>query len=174
MNGRQGIAAPLAGYHDGWRSGRKPLSALPEGFRIMSDLTHVLGRVLVSAVFLVFGVLQFTHIGNYIVNPAVMKFSTTIGGMLTPTVIAYLVAAIDLFGGVLILVGFQTRSTAIVLIAFVVLTIIFAHPFWTMDGPARAANQVQFYKNLSIISALLFLILLGSGRYSLDKRFSRS
>jgi putative oxidoreductase len=136
----------------------------------MSDIVHGLGRVLVSAVFLVFGVLQVTHIGNYISNPAVVKFSATIGGILSPTIIAYLVAAIDLIGGTLILVGFRTRWAAIVLIAFVALTIIFVHPFWTMDGPARAANRVQFYKNLSIIGALLFLTLLGSGRYSLDGR----
>ena len=95
------------------------------------------------------------------------------GGVLSPTVIAYLVAAIDLFGGLLILVGFQTRWTASVLIIFVVLTLIFAHPFWTFEGPSRAANQVQFYKNLAIIGALLFLIVLGPGRYSLDNRLGR-
>jgi len=93
--------------------------------------------------------------------------------VLSPTVIAYLVAAIDLFGGLLILVGFQTRWTASVLIIFVVLTLIFAHPFWTFEGPSRAANQVQFYKNLAIIGALLFLIVLGPGRYSLDNRLGR-
>jgi putative oxidoreductase len=85
-----------------------------------------------------------------------------------------LVAAIDLFGGLLILVGFQTRWAASVLIIFVVLTLIFAHPFWTFEGPSRAANQVQFYKNLAIIGALLFLIVLGPGRYSLDNRLGRS
>ena len=72
------------------------------------------------------------------------------------------------------LVGYQTRWAAMILIAFVVLTLIFAHPFWTFDGPSRAANQVQFYKNLAIIGALLFLIVLGPGRYSLDKGLARS
>jgi uncharacterized membrane protein YphA (DoxX/SURF4 family) len=33
---------------------------------------------------------------------------------------------------------------------------------------------VQFYKNLAIIGALLFLIVLGPGRYSLDNRLARS
>jgi len=140
----------------------------------MSDSVNLIARVLLSAVFIVFGFLQFTHIGNYIANPAVIKFVTVTGGVLSPTIVAYLVAIIDLFGGILILVGFQTRGAAIVLIGFVVLTLIFAHNFWTMEGPARAANQANFYKNLAIIGALLFLILLGPGRYSLDYRFSRS
>lgn len=138
----------------------------------MSDCANLAARILTSVVFIVFGYLQFTNIGGYTTNPAIVKFVAATGGVLTPTVIAYLVAAIDLFGGLLILVGFQTRWVAGVLIIFVVLTLIFAHPFWTFEGPSRAANQVQFYKNLAIIGSLLFLIILGPGRYSLDNRLS--
>ena len=140
----------------------------------MSDSANLAARALTSAVFIVFGYLQFTNIGTYTTNPAIVKFVGVTGGVLSPMVIAYLVATIDLFGGLLILVGFRTRWAASVLIMFVVLTLIFAHPFWTFEGPSRAANQVQFYKNLAIIGALLFLIVLGPGRYSLDDRFGRS
>jgi putative oxidoreductase len=143
------------------------------GERVMSDYTQAIGRVLVSAVFIVFGYLQFTHIGNYIANPAVIQFSGQTGGVLSPTVIAYLVAAIDLIGGLLILVGYQTRWTSIVLIVFVVLTILYVHHFWTMEGAAFAGNRAQFYKNLAIIGALLFLINGGAGSCSLDHRFSK-
>lgn len=136
----------------------------------MSDTTQSIGRVLISIVFIVFGFLQFTNIGTYIANPTVVKAASLSGGILTPTIVAYLVAAIDLFGGLLILVGFQTRWAAIVLIVFVALTLFLAHNFWTMEGPARAANQANFYKNLAIIGGLLFLIGGGPGRYSLDGR----
>ena len=95
----------------------------------MSDSANLAARVLTSAVFIVFGYLQFTNIGSYTTNPAIVKFIGVIGGLLSPTVIAYLVATIDLFGGLLILVGFRTRWAASVLIIFVVLTLIFAHPF---------------------------------------------
>jgi putative oxidoreductase len=140
----------------------------------MSDSAHLLARVLTSIVFIVFGYLQFTNIGAYVSNPAVVKFVGTIGGVIPPVVIAYLVAAIDLFGGLLVLVGYKTRIAAVVLIIFVILTIFFAHPFWTFEGAPRAANQVQFYKNLVIIGALLMLFVHGPGRYSLDNRFDRS
>jgi putative oxidoreductase len=138
----------------------------------MSDYTQAIGRVLVSAVFIVFGYLQFTHIGNYIANPAIIKVAGLTGGILSPTVIAYLVAAIDLVGGILILVGYQTRWAAIVLIVFVVITLVLVHTFWSMEGPARAANQAHFYKNLALIGALLFLINTGPGTCSLDHRFA--
>jgi putative oxidoreductase len=146
-----------------------PLLGYLGGELIMPDYPQVIGRVLLSVVFMVFGYLQFTNIGNYIANPAVVKAAAT-SGILSPTVIAYLVAAIDLFGGLLILVGYQTRWAAVVLIAFIVLTFIFAHNFWTMEGAARAANQAHFYKNLSLIGGLLLLIAAGPGRYSLDQR----
>ena len=139
----------------------------------MPDYVQAIGRVLISAVFIVFRYIQFTHIGNYIANPAVIKVAGMTGGILSPTVIAYLVATIDLFGGILILVGYQTRWTAMVLIVFVVLTLLLVHTFWTMEGAARAANQAHFYKNLGLIGGLLFLIVLGSGRCSLDHRFSK-
>jgi putative oxidoreductase len=150
-----------------------PLLGYLGGELIMPDYPQVIGRVLLSVVFIVFGYLQFTNIGNYIANPAVVKAAAT-SGILSPTVIAYLVAAIDLFGGLLILVGYQTRWAAVVLIVFILLTFIFAHNFWTMEGAARAANQAHFYKNLSLIGGLLLLIAAGPGRYSLDQRSSRS
>ena len=140
----------------------------------MPDYAQAVGRVLLSIVFIVFGYIQFTNIGNYIANPAIVKVAAMTGGIVAPVVIAYLVAAIDLFGGILILVGYQTRWTAIVLIVFCVLTLFLVHNFWTMDGPARAANQGHFYKNLALIGGLLFLISVGPGRCSLEHRFSKT
>ena len=136
----------------------------------MSNSLQPLSRVLISAVFIVFGYIQFTHIGNYIANPAIIKVSGMTGGILTPTILAYLVAAIDLLGGILILVGYQTRWAALVLIGFVVLTLLLVHTFWTMEGPARAANEANFYKNLAIIGGLLLLFVHGPGPMSVDNR----
>ncbi len=140
----------------------------------MQDYVQAFGRVLISIVFVVFGYLQFTSIGSYIANPVIIKVAAMSGGALSPTVLAYLVAAIDLFGGLLVLVGFQTRWAALALIGFVLLTVIFAHNFWTMEGAARAANQAHFYKNLGLIGGLLFLLVHGPGRYSLDHRLLKS
>jgi len=138
----------------------------------MPNYLQAISRVLISAVFIVFGYIQFTHIGNYIANPTVIKVAGWTG-ILTPTIIAYLVATIDLFGGILILVGYQTRWVSIVLIVFVALTCVLVHHFWDMEGPARAANQGNFYKNLALIGALLLLYVNGPGTCSLEHRFSK-
>ena len=140
----------------------------------MSDTIQLLARGLISTVFIVFGFQQFTNIAGYTANPNILKFSGMIGGLLAPVVIAYLVAAIDLFGGLCVLVGYKVRWASIALIIFVILTLFIAHNFWVMEGAPRAGNQVNFYKNLAIIGGLLLLYVHGPGRYSLDNRFARS
>jgi putative oxidoreductase len=82
-------------------------------------------------------------------------------GAAAPTWLGYLIAAIELFGGLAILFGIKTRWVACALVAWVVIATALGHPFWTMEGAARAANQANFYKNLAIT---------GAGRYSLDHR----
>jgi len=49
-----------------------------------------------------------------------------------------------------ILIGIKTRWVACALVAWVVIATAVGHPFWTMEGTARAANQANFYKNLAI------------------------
>jgi len=72
----------------------------------------------------------------------------------------------------MVLVGYKTRAAALVLAAFTVATILFAHNWWTMEGAARAANLVQANKNLAIIGAFLMIAAVGAGRYSVDNRNS--
>lgn len=140
----------------------------------MSASAQLLARILMSIVFIVFGYLQFTNIAGYAANPSVLKVVALTGGILSPTVFAYLVATIDLFGGILILVGFQTRWAALVLIIFCFCTLFIAHNFWTMEGPARAGNMGNFYKNLALIGGLLLLMNSGPGAYSVDAKMAKT
>ena len=43
-----------------------------------------------------------------------------------------------------------------------------------MEGAARYANAINFYKNVGIIGGFLLLYVTGAGRYSLDARLGRS
>ena len=136
----------------------------------MSDYANALARVLISIVFIYFGFLQFTNIAGYTANPGILRFVHITNNVIPPVVIAYLVAAIDLFGGLLILAGFKLRWAAWVLFVFVALTLFFSHAFWTMEGPARVANQGHFLKNLAFMGALLMIAFNNPGRCSLDGR----
>jgi putative oxidoreductase len=135
----------------------------------MWETVYAAGRIMVPVLFIAFGVMQFMNIGQYAASPATVKFVALTGQMVSPTVVAYAVAALDLIGGLMILVGFKTRWAALALFVFTAMTIYLAHPFWAMEGAARATNQAHALKNLSIMGALLMIAAHGPGRFSFER-----
>lgn len=133
---------------------------------------YVLGRISMPWVFIVSAVGKFMNVSGVAGSAGMARFESMIGGSVPPTVVGYIVAAIEIVGGVMVLVGFKTRYGAWLLFIFTALTIFFAHDFWDMEGAARAANQTQALKNLAIMSACLMIAAMGSGRYGMDNRNS--
>ena len=137
----------------------------------MSDIVIFIGRILMSAVFVVYGTLKFVDVSSILNSAGTKRFMELIAsGAPAPTWLGYLIAAIELFGGLAILVGSKTRWVAWAFVVWVIIATALGHPFWTMEGAARAANQANFYKNLAIMGAYLLLAVTGAGRFSLDGR----
>ena len=137
----------------------------------MSDVVILLSRILMSAVFIVYGSMKFVDVTSILDNPGTKRFMDLVAsGAAAPTWLGYLIAAIELFGGLAILIGIKTRWVAWAFVVYVIVVTALAHPFWIMDGAARAANQANFYKNLAIMAAYLLLAITGAGRYSVDHR----
>jgi len=137
----------------------------------MSDIVIFIGRILMSAVFIVYGTLKFVDVSSILNSAGTKRFMELIAsGAPAPTWLGYLIAAIELFGGLAILVGSKTRWVAWAFVVWVIIATALGHPFWTMEGAARAANQANFYKNLAIMGAYLLLAVTGAGRFSLDGR----
>ena len=139
----------------------------------MSDALSLVSRILLSAVFIVYGYLAFSDVNVWSTfNQAALKrfFDMVAGGMAPPTWFGYLIATIQLVGGLAILVGFRTRWVAYAFVVYLILTVFFAHNFWDMQGAARGGNMAHFYKNLAIIGGFLLLALQGPGRYSVDSK----
>jgi len=137
----------------------------------MSDALTLISRILLSAVFIVYGYLAFTDINAWLnFNQAALKrfFDLVGGGMAPPTWFGYLIATIQLVGGLAILAGIKTRWVAYAFVLYLILVVYFAHNFWDMQGAARGANMAHFYKNLAILGGFLLLALQGAGRYSVD------
>ena len=76
--------------------------------------------------------------------------------------------AIEVFGGLAILLGFQTRIAAWVLFAYLIPTSLVFHNFWALQGMERMDNQAHFFKNVAIMGGLLFVATFGAGAYSID------
>ncbi|TIU37226.1 MAG: DoxX family protein, partial [Mesorhizobium sp.] len=88
-----------------------------------SSTTILLGRILLSVIFLLSGFGKLTAISG-----TAGYFGAL--GLPVPTVTAVLVGLIELLGGLAILVGFQTRIVAWVLAIFTIATGLVAHTGW--------------------------------------------
>jgi putative oxidoreductase len=137
----------------------------------MPDIVILLSRILMSAVFIVYGSLKFMDVTTIINNAGTKRFIDLVAsGAAAPTWLGYLIAAIELFGGLAILIGVKTRWVAALFVLWLIIVTALGHPFWTMEGAARAANQANFYKNIAMMGAYLLLAVTGAGRYSFDHR----
>jgi putative oxidoreductase len=112
------------------------------------------GRAMLSAMFIMAGI---SKIGGYEGTAAYMA-SYGLPGLLLPAVIA-----LEIGGGLAILVGLQTRLAALLLAGFtLVATLIFHSDF------SQPMQSIMFSKNIAIIGAFLLLFAQGSGEWSLD------
>jgi len=137
----------------------------------MSDLANLISRVLMSAIFIVYGYFKFVDVTTITENAGTKRFMDMAASSApAPAWLGYLIAAIELFGGLAILVGFKTRWVAWAFVIYIIAITPLGHPFWLMEGAARGLNQVNFYKNLAILGGYLLLAITGPGRYAVDGR----
>jgi putative oxidoreductase len=122
----------------------------------------LLGRILLSAIFLVAGTRKLLTVAATTGYMAKLGFPA-------PEIMAWIAIAIEIGAGLMLLVGFRTRIAAWILIVFIVVATAMAHRFWQFE-PAQMQNQLNhFLKNLAVIGGLLYVVSFGPGRLSVDK-----
>jgi putative oxidoreductase len=124
-----------------------------------TNAADLAGRVLISILFLVSG---FGKIVGYAATQAYMAAMGVPSGLLP------LVIALEILGGLAIVLGFRTRLVAAVLAVFTIVAGVIFHA-----GQADMMQQLMFQKNLAIAGGFLFLVARGAGAWSLDARRSR-
>lgn len=127
------------------------------------DLIILLARILLMLLFVTSGWGKLTEFGGTV------AYFTSIGAPL-PSIAAVVAVLMEFGVGILLLIGFYTRPLALLMSLFVLGTAIIGHHFWDMVEPAKSANTIQFFKNMSIIGGLWLLSVTGPGRYSLDRQ----
>jgi putative oxidoreductase len=121
----------------------------------------LVGRLLIGALFLVAGVRKLMGVAG-----AAGYFTKL--GVPAADVLVWVAIAIELGGGALLVLGWQTRRVAWLLIAFIAIATFMAHRFWQVDA-AQYANQLNhFLKNAAIVGGLLYVVVFGAGAVSLD------
>jgi putative oxidoreductase len=121
------------------------------------------GRILLALIFVTSG---WGKIGG---------FEGTVGyiaskGLPLPQLAAAGALVVELVGGILLIVGWQTRWAATALFLFLIPTTLIFHNFWAVDAAQQGMQQIQFMKNLCIMGGMLYVMAFGAGAFSLDNR----
>ncbi len=124
----------------------------------ITDPATLIGRLLLAAIFILSG---WGKIGAYAETAGQMS-QAGIPGSLLPLVII-----LELLGGLLVVVGWQTRIAALALAGFTVLATYFFH----FDFGDRG-QIIHFLKNAAIIGGLFVLAGHGPGAWSVEGRRS--
>ena len=95
-------------------------------------------------------------------------------GLPAVAVLVWVVIAIEVLGGLALILGYHTRLVAIGLAAFTLLASIAGHAFWAAPVDAAFIAQLLFFKNIAVIGGLLVLASSGAGSISIDGRKAKA
>ena len=127
-----------------------------------NDITALLGRFLISPIFLFSGITKIAMYSN------VVGFAAAKGIPMAGIAIA-LAAATEILCGLAVLIGFQTRAAAWLLFLYLIPATLIFHNFWASAGAEHQEQFLNFIKNVTIMGGLLILAAYGAGGFSVDK-----
>ena len=122
------------------------------------QILELIGRIFISLIFLIAGV---GKIFNYEGTIGYMESFGIPGYLLIPAII------IEILFPLLIIVGYKTKFSAIILALFAILLAVIFHTDFS--------NQMQlmsFLKNFAIAGGFLIIFVRGAGKYSIDQRLN--
>ena len=122
----------------------------------MNNILNLIGRILISSVFLISG---FNKINQYDRTIEWMESFGVPGILIIPAIL------LEIIGSLMIIIGYKTRVIATLFSIFcITLAIIFHNDF------SDQMQLVSFLKNLALAGGFLFLVVSGPGKISLDKK----
>jgi putative oxidoreductase len=122
-----------------------------------------LGRLLIALIFLISG---WGKIFAFDATAAAMAAR----GMPATQILLVAAIALELIGGLLLVIGWKARAAALALLVFVVPATLYFHNYWAFPPEQQRNQRNHFLKNVAIGGALIFIIGVGAGPLSVDNR----
>lgn len=124
---------------------------------------NLIGRIMLAVLFLPAGLSKiggFAGTAGYIASK----------GLPLPEVGAAIAIAVEVLGGLALILGFGTRWAALILAAFTVVAGVIFHNFWALPADQQTVQQIMFMKNIAIAGGLLQVVAFGAGSFSVDAK----
>ena len=126
----------------------------------------LVGRILIALIFVVSGFGKITG------------FEGTVGyiaskGLPLPEFAAMAAVIIELGGGLMVVFGWKARWAAAAMFVFTAVAALFFHNFWAVPAAQSQNQMIHFMKNVSMLGGLLYVIVYGSGPFSVDSTRDR-
>lgn len=123
--------------------------------KLAQDLATPVARSMLASIFLISGA---GKLGAYAATAGYME------AMGVPGVLLPLVIALELGAGLLVVVGWQTRSAALALAGFSVASAILFH-----RDLADPIQSIMLMKNIALAGGFVLLAAVGGGAWSVDR-----
>lgn len=120
-----------------------------------------IGRILLALIFVLAGI---SKLGTIATTAAHMASH----GIPFSNDLVWGAVALELGGGILLILGFLTRLVAAAYFFYLLALAVIFHAFWTMTGAAAHAEQADFLHHLAMMGGMLYVVAFGAGPYSID------
>ena len=125
----------------------------------MTNVLDLLGRILISALFLLNGVFK---ISNYDGTVGWIESFGMPGILIIPAII------LEVIGPILIIIGYKARIAAGFLSLFCIVTAIIFH-----NDFSDQMQFTSFLKNIALAGGFLFIVVNGTKDLSIEKKISK-
>jgi putative oxidoreductase len=120
----------------------------------LNNASTLIGRSMIAIMFIIAGAGKIT---GYAGTQGYME-SLGVPGLLLPLVIA-----VEILGGIAIILGYQTKIAAFLLAGFTLLSAIIFHSDFSQQ-----MEMILFMKNIAITGTFLLLFVHGPGQWALN------
>jgi putative oxidoreductase len=121
----------------------------------MNLYLNLVGRILLALIFVLAGIGKISNAAG------TMQYMESMG---VPALLFWPTVALEVLGGLAIIVGYQTRLVAFALAAFCVVSALLFH-----RQLADQTQMIMFLKNLAMAGGFLLLAGTGATAFSIDK-----
>lgn len=127
----------------------------------LQTVLPLIARSFLAAIFVQSGI-------NKLLNFAGTQEVIASKGIPLPLIALILTIAVEVVGGLLVILGYKAWLGALLLFLFLIpTTLVFHNPL------ADPTQLTQFLKNLSVMGGLLMVVAYGSGAFSLDRSMAQ-